>query len=452
MYLIISILCLLVSFLLFRKVAGNLSFSQPNMISWIFYFQLVLQSFIASVLVIYDLDNHYVINSINSQNVLIAGWASVQYTMVMMPIGMMIMMFFFGKKHNKILFQTYCKQEISFSLGNDKLLKEFFYFLSLISILAVLYTYTHLEDNPIVALFTMDKSTLARLAILNSREFSGNQYIRNIFGILLTPILSYIAFVYYKKTKLRKDKFWFLIMLIFSVLILFYNFSKAPIIQYGLGFLFVSVLLGKVISKKQFIRYFLWVLGAVFALYMMFMVSDTVNMKNLLFTYNTGIWGRIFLSQAGGTYLSFEVFPDIIPFIGFDSLSKLFGGNSERAARLIMEYYDPEGVALGIAGVMNSLFIAEAWANFGIAGVLLAPIIVGMEVQFIYQKLITGKKTPLKVGLYTFFIFGIPITGGFNDFFYNPSWIMLLIIFGGIYQFTLIMRKYTYPISKSCAT
>ncbi len=442
MYLGISILCLVVSFFLFKRVAGTLSLSQPNMITWVFYFQLVLQSFIASILVVYNLDDHYMINKIHNQHVLVTGWASVQYTMIMMPLGMTIMMWLFGKKHNKSTFNEYCKSPISFSLGSDKLLKNLFRLLSIISVLSVLYTYSYLKDNPMFALFTMDKETLARLSIMNSREFTGNMYVKNILALLLTPILSYIAFVYYKKTKLKIDKYWFFIMSIASVLIVFYNFSKAPIVQYALGFLFIAVLLGKVISKKQLVKYFLYVLGGIFSLYLMLMVTDDVDINHLLFNYNSGIWGRILLSQAGGTYFSFELFPSEIPFIGFDSFSKLFGGTSERSARLIMEYYNPEEVRLGIVGVMNSLFIGEAWANFGFIGVLLAPLIVGMEVQFIYQKLITGKKTPLKVGLYAYLIFGIPITGGFNDFIYNPTWIMLIIIFGGVYQFTLMTRKY----------
>ena len=60
----------------------------------------------------------------------------------------------------------------------------------------------------------------------------------------------------------------------------------------------------------------------------------------------------------------------------------IFGMEQQRSARVIMEYLNPEGVVSETTGVMNSLYMAEAYANFGNLGLLLSPIIVGFTMIF----------------------------------------------------------------------
>lgn len=430
MYLIISIIVLLLSFFLFRKAGGVLSLKQPNMIAWIFFFQLVFQTFISSVLVVYRLDNHYAINSIFFEESRIYGWLAIQYTMLAMPLGMMFVSFVRGQRNVQVLFKKYCSKPLVTSLTyKDKSLKRYFFLLSLFSIAAVIYTFYVIREIPILNILRLDALSIAQQSIEFGREFQGNQYIRNIFGLLLTPILSFIAYGYYKITKNNKDKLWFFIMCLFSILILTYNFSKAPIVQYVISFFFISVLLGKKFSKKKLFVSFAVVMSILLTFYILF--SEDYQINELLLSYNSGIWGRILLSQSGGTYFSFDYFPTIHEHIGFKSFSALFIDNhSQRSARIIMEIFNPEGVKLGVVGVMNSLFIGEAWANFGIVGVIIAPFIVGAVIQLIFLVLISGDKTPLKVALYAYFTLNIPITGGFNDFIYSPTWIILGVILG----------------------
>ena len=54
-----------------------------------------------------------------------------------------------------------------------------------------------------------------------------------------------------------------------------------------------------------------------------------------------------------------------------------------RSAELVMGYADPAAVAANRTGVMNTLFIGEAWANFGWLGFYLSPIVVGFVVFLI---------------------------------------------------------------------
>lgn len=428
MYLLISIICLSISFFLFKKVAGTLDVRKLNMISWVFFYSLVLQSFIASVLVVYKLDEHYLIGKLYFDNSRLYGWLSIQYTLVAIPIGMLLVMFAFGKKTNHIVFRDFIKKPLSPSITrNDIFIRQIIYLISFISVLSIIYTYASLKTIPFLSLFSDNKDQIAIIRQQAYRGFDGFVLVRNIFGILLTPVLSYIVYCYYVLYRDKKDWYIFLILFISSFLILIFDLSKSPVILYLLGFVFLKIALGHKFNYMKLGKSFLLIMSFVCITY--FLTADISSLTDLFLSYNTGITGRIILSQAAGTYFAFDIYPYSLPFIGFDSLSSIFGGERERMAREIMAVVNPTGFDDGVAGVVNTLFIAEAWANFGVVGVLLAPIIVGVIIQLIYQNIIMGDKTPIKVGIYAYLCYKIPVTGGFNDFIYNPSLFILIFLF-----------------------
>ena len=153
MYLILSILNLMLSYTLFKRVAGSLKIKSLNMISWIFYFPLIIQSFIASVLIVSYADNHYLISKLQHDNIRFYGWAAVQYVMLALPIGMHIAMFLFGKKNNKYLFNDFITKPITPSISSkDSFIRTGLYILSFIGVDSILYRYAVLPKIPILYL------------------------------------------------------------------------------------------------------------------------------------------------------------------------------------------------------------------------------------------------------------------------------------------------------------
>lgn len=436
MFLSISFITLALSFFLFRSVAGSLALTKINLVSWIFYYNLVIQSFIASVLIINNWDNHYIINTLEYESRLY-GWMAVQYTMLAMPLGMWLAVYLHGWSSNRAIFSAYLEQPIQTTISpNDSYIRYPLYILSIIAIASVLYTLALLDTNPLMAVFSgFDSEALAGLRQDASRQFSGNIYVRNIFAIGLTPVLSYIAFAYWKLTQSKTDFLWFLLMFIASFFIKTYDLSKAPFIFFILGFLFLYVLIQGGVSKKIFL--FFASIAFLLILLAYYLLMDNANLSELL-NYNTGIGGRLLLTQAAGTYFAFEHFPSSNPFIGIASLSSFISNllgleQSERAARIMMAIFHPASVEAGLAGVMNSLFIAEAWANFGWMGVIISPIYVGFLVQLLFLFFLKSKKTPIMLGLFTHFSCSLPITGGMNDFIYNAGILITIVIFATVY-------------------
>lgn len=436
-YLLVSLLILFISFKLFKKAAGSMQLTKLNMISWVFYFNLVIQSYFAAVMVVNKVDDHYLINKIYYESSRFYGWLAVMYTMLAMPIGMIFINLFFKDKMSTLISKYAQKPIISLFSIKDSYIKFPLYILCALSILSILYVFSCLPEIPILKAIKGNASALelAGLRAGASRGFTGNQLIKNIFGLTLTPILAFIFYSYYKKTLLKKELVIFLIMFLFSFLILTYNLEKSKFVFFLLGFMFLKVLIDGSIPKKSLIYFGSSTIILIIIAYLK--ITQTTDVLWLFSNYNSGILGRVFLSQAGGTYLMFDYFPRVYDFIGINSLSSILSvvfdlDHSDRAARLVMLKANPDFAES--AGVMNSLFIGEAWANFGIIGVIIAPLYVGAVIQTLFRLLLSLKKTPIILALLVYFTYNSSVTGGFNDYFYNMGYLILALIMFFLYS------------------
>ncbi len=400
------------------------------MVSWVFYFSLLLQCYISSVIIVNGWEEHYRIsNQLVNNESRIYGWAAIQWVMVALPIGMIFVNYLFGTINSVKVFKRYNNKPIeSFNTRSESKIKLGLYFLSVISFLTVLYTFLTIGYIPQLAFFSID-GVAATMREEVGRGFEGNSIIRNIFGLALTPILSYIWFSQWKLTGKVTDRALFYCFFFLSVTIVTYNVAKAPLIFYLLGFLFLKVYIqGQVKFKSLFLIFFMFLILIISSYYLLF---DSFEILSI----NKGIGGRILIGQSMGVYFSFDIFPTKESHIYMSSISRFISdlfniGYLERSSAVLMQHLNPSGIKSGTAGVLNTLFIGEAWANFGLFGVIFSPFIVGMYIQTIYMFFITSKKHPIYLGLFAYLSYRIPVAGGFNDFLYNPvQWVIFFIIF-----------------------
>lgn len=439
-----SIVTLSISYILFKKAAGSLSILKPNMISYVFYFNLIVESAIASILIVLDIDNHYMLNNI-SESTRFKGWLIVNYTLIAMPLGMLVAKWiFWGNYSMKCALTKYVSRPINVSY-QGKGLKYTIWIITIISMSACLYTFAKIGYIPILKVF--QGGDLATLRIIVSRNFSGNEYIKNLLALGLMPALSYAWCFYYLEKRKLKDLLLFLTTAVLAINILYYNFAKAPVLWYLLSYVFVYYYAFGKINKKLL----LFSCSLVLLLLVFFYSLSGIDTQQFL-NYNSGPIGRIILSQAGGLYTMLQIFPDTVEHIGFSSISKIISNLSnleytERSSRIAMAYFNPKGIEAGTAGVMNSLFMGEAWANFGLIGIITAPFWVGMCIQSLYIFFLKLPKSPIFLAFFVTFSFGGSITGGFNDYIYNPgiivnfSMLVLIILFAFTLNNALSTRK-----------
>lgn len=432
----ISIFTILMSSLLFQKAAGSLNPLKPNMISYIFYYNLILQTFIGAILIASYADrDHYVISTV-TQAARLNGWLSVCYMMLAMPFGMLLAKVAFSKHTNiKTRLMYYSNAPVNLSYIGYKPLKYSVWIFTLLSSLSCLYVFYIIGYFPFFKIFDVSYLTAAELRISVSRDFAGNDYIKNLGALLMMPILSYIWLFYYLKTKNALDLLVFILCFIFSLSILFYSFAKSPMLMYLLSFIFVYFYSKGKLNKKITITIFITV---IILLYFLYNFMGLTNDQFL--NYNEGPMGRLILGQASGLYLMLDIFPREHDFIGLSSISQLLSNflgieYIDRAARITMISFNPHGVDAGTSGVMNSIYIAEAWANFGIFGIILSPIWVGFIIQSLYIYFLKAPKSPVHLAFFVSFSINGAVTGGINDYIYNP-YIIFVIGFAALLIFT----------------
>jgi len=444
-YFIISFIVLYLSFLLFKKASGSMALTRLNMISYIFYFYLVIQTFIAVLLAVNHLDeNSYI--ALCSDETKIYAWLSVLYAMIVLPLGMLIATKLLNVTSVKSLFNQYTFNHISnFISRKDSYIRIFLYLFSVLAIFSTIYTLIKLRHAPLFAVFEgFDPIILAKYRIEASRGFEGNIYIKNILAKMLTPVMAYIFYSYWRNTRYRKDLVWFLIMFVTTFFILTYNIAKAPFIEFLIGFIFLSVLAKGKVKLRTILSCALIAPFLIVLLWIFIMGLDDITK---IFSLNYGPLKRIIFGQITGLFLMLEIFPSSHEFILGRSVSRilsaLFGFQYIQGAhRIIMEFVNPAAVKLGTAGVMCTLFVGDAWANFGLIGILISPIYVGILTQLFYLYFLKSKKTPIHLGLFTYLSVHNFVSAGFvSVYIYNAGIFALVLIFVIIAIFAKVNRK-----------
>jgi hypothetical protein len=162
----------------------------------------------------------------------------------------------------------------------------------------------------------------------------------------------------------------------------------------------------------------------------------------------SAIGHRIFFAQYAGLPLTIEVFPNIKDFIGLNGVSgyfsKIFGEEYISFSQEVMKFANPSGVANGTAGFMSTVFFAEGYAWFGLAGAFTSVLVV--IVLFYFLDLFDYvKSSPLNLSLYMFCICLLPklLLDGFTSVILNFGIILvvLVVLFANFINFYVLGGK-----------
>lgn len=426
---VISILVFFISYRLFRIAAGSLSIYKLNTISYLFYYSIVISTFIGAVYVAlgYGAD-HWILCHASDRSRIIA-WISVCYSLIAMPIGMIILnnLLHISPKRS---FNNYInsKIDISYEYENISRVKRITMLMSIFSVLVFIYIFKNSGSWPLYTA-VIEKDILAsQEGRIDVRlNFGGIIYIKNLFGLMLVPAFSYYSYIVYFIYRNKILFFNFIITLICSFLILTYDTQKAPIVFYFVGYLILRVLLYGSIPKSLII--ICGTLALVLISFMYFLFSGgSSNVFDILLDPNSALYGRMFVSGFAGVPLSFEWFPDVIKQptwqIGIPGfILDAHNLPKTESARLLMLRLNPEG------NLVSSYYIAEAWANYGIVGVILSPFIVGLNVQAVHLFLLKHSKQPLIMAFYALVTTKWVVSSGFVNFLLFKSIIFPYILY-----------------------
>ncbi|MFA0205254.1 oligosaccharide repeat unit polymerase [Vibrio breoganii] len=418
---LVTICIVSLSIYLFSFSINSFKLTKLNLISYLFYKDILVFSLVGVLLVVLSIDEKFdlyfwAISNQVSDLTRYIGWIAVLYFMLAFPIGLILGNFFVCKSMKPSLLNKYIikNNENSLIYFDDSLFISVFIF-SIISLLSILYVYASLHTIPLMALLKgADSSTLAVLRGDAKIEFSGSTIVRDIVALKLAPLLSYIAYAQSKLTGRRKWKYAFYCLFILTLPALTYNLQKAPFLFYLIGFILIKVLLGDKVGKKTILYS-----GIVL------IVGLTISFVAIMGVGNIGhliddLSQRILIAQTSAIFLSFEYFPKFHDFLGVSSvsgvISNLMSEDKVYYGRALFELYNPDAVESGKAGYIVGNLIAESWALFGLWGALLLPIWSGFFVSSISNILLRLPKHGAFIGLYAYIALNLSLTGGVAQF------------------------------------
>lgn len=429
--LVCSFFVLIVSFKLFKIASGSMKLSKLNLISVYFYIELFI-SLCASTIILNKWINTYTLKYLLFDETKLYVWLSVLYIMIAMPLGMILTSKLFHINSSKTILEKYIEKPI-IGLSNKKPNNELalYVILSLLSCISIIYMLSKLNHIPILEMFKgASPNYLALIRISAIREFSGVIQIPIIFGRILGQMLTYIAYIQWKKTRKKSILIWFIILFIFTSIMLTVYLEKALILWFLGGFLIINIMLNKLKTKT----YILYSFVLIFIILKLFQFSKGFN--NIKETISPFI-ERVAITQIEGAYLMYEIFPLSHEHIKGRSISNLLSkllkfDYMEPAERTVLFAVYPQVIREGRIGTMTTLFIGDAWANFGFLGLILSPWISGAILQLFYVIILKSKKSPVNLAIYTYVTMNNPLRSGFvNGILFDSgliSAVMILLI------------------------
>jgi hypothetical protein len=419
-----------------------------NMISFIYYFNLLISSYVGTIIIYLSPGEYFnrLISQITDSNTRIFVWLAVSYTLIAFPIGVLLSKKIFAVISARKLLQSYIdKPVLTLFSKRDSYIKYPLYAFGIISVMVAIITLSNIDYSTLYGyLANGTQIELLRFRTEVSRSIIGNTYIRNIFAVTLLPLLSYIFYIYYRNSNSRLDYIWFLVFFIASISMKVYDLQKIPIFLYLLGFYVINISLGKKYNSKQLFNRIS--IGTLLMVGIYLMLVKNIDISYMTSIYREGLVGRIFISEISSLYSHFEYFPIEHEHIGNTSLSNVVSNifdlpHSARSARIILLAYASSWIENGYGGVFNTLFIGEAYANYGAIGVILSPLYVGAIIGGFYYTLLRLPKHPLFLALMAHYTINSSVSAGINDYIWNPRiFILMGVIFIIIYQGSSLRR------------
>ena len=447
---IVVVVGMALSIFLFRKAASTIDIGKINVISYIMYLFLA-QTMIGASLVYLGDHNHYTMGYALNQASFDIMYYSVLATSILFPVTILVI-------HKLLRFNMKeCYAGYLAKPTNVNFEKKIFWVVAVIGILCVgflmLYMiaiYRKVHYFPIFRLLRtpegfemgVERQLISSVAPLGER-------ITNLTLHLGLPLLSYVAFAY--AWALKKSVRWWIAAVVLigsSVLALTSNFEKSPVIFY----LFVLLLIILYI-RGRLPKLLVWAFIGMIVLYMIFIYGKNgFDFSQGIDIYNGPI-GRTLFTQVGTLVLHFDLFPGILPFLDGRSLSptamNILGidGSSVRSGKVVMDFYGSEKVYDGTGGVMNTLFIGEAYANFNYIGMVFSILYVAAFIAlfvFVFLKL---QKNPFNIAIFAFLTsrFAQTTQSGFTDFIYNFQFLLVFLLVLAVNLFPKIWNKHIGP-------
>ncbi len=269
-------------------------------------------------------------------------------------------------------------------------------YLCICSLVLALYI-SKLRNIPLFTAFGGD----AKNAYLQRSE-SGNAFENySRYSIFTRDVLPFVLFSSFSGYIINKNiKYILIFILSFTIntIATLANGERSPL---ALTFIFLYITFIFIRNNKYYFSKYIIIMSilSISTIYFMFYIfsSEGTSYISIL----SSISGRTLTGQISPAYFYINFFPAHQDFLSGLSLPNPGGLLPYTPYRITYEVWAwafPELARQGIVGSMPTIFWAEAYANFGYAGVMLAPVLIGIWASALSIALGAIRQTPMTVG------------------------------------------------------
>jgi hypothetical protein len=423
--LLTSLAILSISAKLFRHASGHPVF-QLNMLNYAFHI-LFISAFVASVIIAIDIPIlGYTPDAYNFegvQTVALAVWAAVMWSFVAIPGGAMIANALkYGKSRMPALSDSFDVRALRIGWGHQESSLLATTAILTFSLLALFFT-TLPSELPLLNILA--GGSIAESEVLRRNISYGfqNGLLRSMVNEKTLMVLSLISYFMAVRTRRVSWKTLFFIQFVGIVGLSMVRGTAGSLIQYLFTFGIARAVIGK---KFATLREGTVVLSVLTLFFIFFKgTTDSFTAPAL------AVLSRVLFGQIVGTYYGLQVIPAEHDHLGFSSTGRLLnemilGYSSPDYGFILMELHNPLGVAAGTAGHMSSIFLAEAWVNFGLFGLVLAPVWVGFVVQIANLTFLRSSMSVVNAAIYVTVASSFGYISDFVGFYYPAAIVIFL--------------------------
>ncbi|MDA7679718.1 hypothetical protein N8622_00495 [bacterium] len=433
----ISLLTLSLSIYLFRLATGE-SLRRVNMLSYAFMLLFVI-TYIGCVTITLQIpwlgfeearmpQNFRHFGQSNSGIFPALGvWVMVMWTFIGIPIGAIFINMCAKGAPISVRMAQY--REMRCHAGLQLSEREMFRVVLFATILALLWNLYFSPDNPALRILIEGGGVVeGQIARRQAERGSGFFIMDLLLSLSSLTMLNLMAFAMSINTRLFRWKLLFILGMLSLFLFNISNATISHIMFYMLSLTFTRAMMG-----GKFIRP-IEAVAAMVLVTMFFSFFKGFGEFSLLNVLIDHVSHRIFYGQLFGSYYALEIFPDHKDFLWFSSTGRLIhefldAEFNNSYGLIMMRYYYQEGVQAGNAGHYTTFFMGEAWANFSLYGVIIAPLWVGGVVQLVNRFLIKQGRNAVQVAMYVYLSISFGYHSDFIGFYYPVGYIFSVIGF-----------------------
>lgn len=321
-------------------------------------------------------------------------------------------------------------------LNSSQQLALVFVFVFCLSILCL-----YLSNVDQVAVFTVFTDGVEQANIVRSdmgNSFSGRYHWYKLVMYDFGNMLTFLCFAVWLKAKRMFSLIAFIATFLYSTFVAVMSIEKAPFVWLLAGLFFVYFLVrsdGFIPIKK--IIFF----AALLVIILMFFFASFYGAENITSSFFS-VLSRAFAGSIEPAYFYLKIFPENKEFLYGQTLPNpagIFPFEPYRYTVEVANWVYPSLEERGIVGTMPTVYWGEAYINFGLAGVVFIPFIVGVMLGLFSYLLSMLEINPLSIAFFVWLILIVKdlSVSGFSSVFVN-----IYLYFGCfLFLFLLVLQK-----------